>query len=329
MAFREKRGSQDLFERLVVNRPANETLEKLDRLVDWAVIRRVLAHGYDRSGTGNPGFDPVVLAKMLLLESLYGLSDVKVAEECADRLSFRKFLGLELCDKTPDDTTLVKFRKRMAEHGLLEVMEEALADMLKERGLSIRPGSIAIVDATLIEASVRPPRRDAETGGKETPKDPDADHTVKNGEPHYGYKLHVAQDGVTGLITAHDVTPASVHDTNVCEELLTGEESAVLADKGYDDGARRRHLCKTGTKPLIMKREYRSMSGPLREVVRAFNRRISSLRSRIETSFGNLKRWRRCGRAVYRGIDKVRAQMTWGIIAHNLLVAKRWMEKCA
>lgn len=329
MAFREKGGSQDLFERLVVNRPANETLDKLDRLVDWAVIRRILAHGYDRSGTGNPGFDPVILAKMLLLESLYNLSDVKVAEECADRLSFRKFLGLELCDKTPDDTTLVKFRRRMAAHGLLEVMEEALVDMLRERGLSIRPGSIAIVDATLVEAAVRPPRRDAETGGKEPPRDPDADHTVKDGEPHYGYKLHVAQDAATGLITAHEVTPASVHDSRVCEELLTGEESALLADKGYDDGARRERLARRGTMPLIMKREYRTMNSALRRVIRTLNRGISALRSRVETSFGNLKRWRRCGRAVYRGIDKVRAQMTWGIIAHNLLVAKRWMEQCA
>jgi transposase, IS5 family len=329
MAFRMKNGSQDIFELLVQHRPSNETLEKIDRLIDWKVIRRILAHGYDKSGTGNHGFDPVILAKMLLLEHLYGLSDVRVAEECADRLSFRKFLGLELCDKTPDDTTLVKFRRRMAEHGLLEVMEEALSDMLKERGLSIRPGSMAIVDATLIEAAVRPPRLDKESGEREEAKDPDARHTVKNGEPHYGYKLHAAQDAATGLITAHEVTAASVHDTNVCEELLSGEESALLADKGYDDGRRRERLHRRGVDALIMKREHRGMSGELRSVIRHFNRGIAAIRGRIETSFGNLKRWRRCGRAVYTGLAKVKAQMTWGIMVHNLLVAKRWMEKCA
>jgi len=329
MAFRTKNGSRDIFEQLVVHRPSNETLEAIDGLVDWKVIRRILAHGYDKSGAGNHGYDPVILAKMLLLEHLYGLSDVRVAEECADRLSFRKFLGLELCDKTPDDTTLVKFRRRMAEHGLLEVMEEALAEMLHERGLSIRPGSMAIVDATLIEAAVRPPRGDKESGKKEEARDPDADHTVKNGEPHYGYKLHAAQDVATGLITAHEVTAASVHDTNVCEELLSGEESALLADKGYDDSSRRERLRARGIEPLIMGREYRGMSGKLRSVIRRFNRGISALRGRIETSFGNLKRWRRCTRAVYTTLAKVRAQMTWGIMAHNLLVAKRWREKCA
>lgn len=85
MAFREKRGSQDPFEQLVVNCPTNKTLERLDRLVDQAVIRRILARGYDRSGTVNPGFDLVVLARMLTPESLYNLSGVKAAEVCADR----------------------------------------------------------------------------------------------------------------------------------------------------------------------------------------------------------------------------------------------------
>lgn len=346
MAFRRKSPQRDFFNELVANHSSNDTLAMIDKIIDWNVIRRILSHGYDKSGVGYPGFDPVILAKMLLLEALYNLSDVKVVEESQDRLSFRRFLGLELSDKVPDDTTLVRFRKRMNKHGLLEVMEETINEMIAKRGLAIQPGAIKIIDASLIEAATRPPRKKEEDADHEVIEeseaaehteesepeeqqtcsrlDTEADFTVKNKKPHYGYKLHLARDRVTGLITAHELTKASVHDSNVFEELLTGDEGAVLADKGYHSHKRSRELREKGTEPLIMARVYKE-----RPWLLEFNKRVAALRAPVENTFANLKRWRRCGRAVYLGLQKVKAQMTWGIIAHNLLIAKSWMEKCA
>ncbi|MCC6545521.1 transposase, partial [Candidatus Sumerlaeota bacterium] len=45
--------------------------------------------GYDASGKGNEGIDPVVLFKMLILEQVYNLSDVQVSAEAGDRFSKR------------------------------------------------------------------------------------------------------------------------------------------------------------------------------------------------------------------------------------------------
>ena len=183
-----------------------------------------------------------MLFKLLLLERLYNLSDGDAVWMARDSLSFRSFLGLDAGDRVPDDTTLVVFRRRLREAGLFDELFARVTVDLERQGIGVRPGCIKIVDATLVKAAVRPPRRrdggggasqhDAVASGGEQDAppsqageaggpaptdapaalDPDADFTVKNGVPHYGFKLHLAQDRETGLITAHVVTPASVQD---------------------------------------------------------------------------------------------------------------------
>jgi IS5 family transposase len=371
MAFREAQRGNDLFDIPVAGVPHNAVLDTINRVVDWAALRSMVAVAYDDSGRGRPGHDPVWLLKMLLLEYLYGLSDVQVARECGDRYSFRAFLGLSPADVPPDDTRLVRFRNRLRAHGLHEKLMAAINTMLAAQGIAARPGSTKIVDATLVRAAVAPPRRGNnsdderdEPGGSDTKKDvsdshikkdvepddtktdvgtsndakplsrnaasdPDADWTIKNKRAHYGYKLHLAQDAATGLVTAHAVTKASVHDTNVLEQLLDGTEQSVLADKGYIDARRDARLRKKGTTPLVMMRVRKTMSASMKAAIKQINRAISRMRCTIEPTFANLKRWRRCGRAVYIGLVKVGEQLGWGITAVNLMVAHRWLTKIA
>ena len=344
MAFREAQRGNDLFDIPVAGVPHNAVLDTINRVVDWAALRSMVAVAYDDSGAGRPGFDPVWLLKMLLLEYLYGLSDVQVSRECGDRYSFRAFLGLSPADVPPDDTRLVRFRNRLRAHGLHHKLMAAINTMLAEQGIAARPGSMKIVDATLIQAAVAPPRRDRNNDDDEhgescvdSPKplsrnaasDPDADWTIKNKRAHYGYKLHMAQDATTGLVTAHAVTKASVHDTNVLEQLLDGTEKSVLADKGYIDGKRDARLRNKGTMPHVMMRLRKTMSPSTKATIKTINRAISRVRSAIEPTFANLKRWRHCGRAAYVGIVKVGEQLGWGITAVNLMVAHRWLTKAA
>ncbi|MEJ1976325.1 MAG: transposase [Acetobacteraceae bacterium] len=44
----------------------------------------------------------------------YRLSDPELEEALADRLSFRRFVGLSLQDRVPDETTLCRFRGMLA-----------------------------------------------------------------------------------------------------------------------------------------------------------------------------------------------------------------------
>lgn len=316
MAFRAHDPQPDLMDSYLASPPKREVLGRLKSLIDWERPRALCRGAYTEGGPGQPGKDPVLLIKLLLLERLYALSDVQVVEEAQDRLTFRAFLDLRASDTVPDDTTLVTFRKRLREHGLHDLLFEDIEAQLKEQGVAVKQGAIKIIDASLVQAAVRPPRKSRETGEREAPLDPEADFTVRKGTAFYGYKLHMAIDRETGLVTQHMVTPASVHDSQVFEELLDGKEGQVFADKAYDSEKHRRLLRRHGTKCAIMRKAKRG--APLSAWWRGRNRTLSRIRSFVEGGFATLKRWRGCGRCRYRGLERFFEQMTWGILAHNL-----------
>ena len=61
--------------------------------------------------------DVMVMFRMLVLQSLYNLSDEQVEYQVRDRLSFTRFLGLGIEDGIPDGTTLWLFRRRLRRPG--------------------------------------------------------------------------------------------------------------------------------------------------------------------------------------------------------------------
>src|SRR6201991_2302215 len=99
---------------------SNASLERLAGLVKWYRFEKLLAHLRDDRGPGRPGYPVLVLFRALLLQSLYGLSDRELEEALADRLSFKRFVGLSLEDATPDHTVLNRFRNLLIAEGLLE-----------------------------------------------------------------------------------------------------------------------------------------------------------------------------------------------------------------
>ena len=42
---------------------------------------------------GRPNIDEIIMVKMLVLQSWYGLSDPELERQANDRISFQKFLG--------------------------------------------------------------------------------------------------------------------------------------------------------------------------------------------------------------------------------------------
>jgi IS5 family transposase len=338
MTLRSCTSTPDLFDSFLAAPPKNEVLDRIGGLLDWDALRRVMEKAYT-PGKGAEGYDPVIIFKLLILQRLYQLSDGDAVWMAADSLTFRKFLGLGAAALVPDDTTLVVFRRRMREAGLLDELFAEVQVQLEARGVGVREGAIKIVDATIIEAAVRPPRKpraesaEGKQDGAPTPEakpplDPDADFTVKNGHPHYGYKLHLAQDRETGLITDHVVTAASVHDSQVFDDLIDGTEGEVMADKAYDSKARRRALRNAGTTCSIMKKAQRGK--PLSKWWKGRNRSIARVRGFIEGSNGRFKRFLGCGRAIYIGLERTFLQMTFGVMAFNLTRAAALLQgRCA
>jgi IS5 family transposase len=76
---------------------------------------------------------PLVLLKCLLLQQWYRLSDPGLEEALADRLSFRRFVGLALADPVPDHSTLSRFRSELVRRGLSEPLLAELNRQLDAR----------------------------------------------------------------------------------------------------------------------------------------------------------------------------------------------------
>jgi len=145
-------------EALMAGRGSPEApFERLNGLVKWYRFEKLLWGVPDDQGPGRPGWPVLVLLKAILLQSLYGLSDRELEEALADRLSFRRFVGLSLDAGVPDHTVLNRFRNRLVAEGRLEKLFAELDRQLEKAGVILKRGTM--LDATLIETgAARPPR---------------------------------------------------------------------------------------------------------------------------------------------------------------------------
>src|SRR3989337_3386496 len=138
----------------------------------------------------------------------------------------------KLCPTTARSGASASSWRGLAEKLLAEVNRQ-----LDAKGLIRRRGTL--IDATILEAAVRPPDGDV---GEVSARDPQAGWTKKNGQSRFGYKAHAAVDEGSGLVREGVMTPADVHDSVPADGLVQGDEQAVYADKAYDDAARRKRL---------------------------------------------------------------------------------------
>ncbi len=311
-------------------------LERLSGLVKWYRFEKLLARVREETSLGRPAYPPLTMFKALLLQSLYGLSDKELEEALLDRLSFKRFVGLALDAQVPDHSTLCRYRNLLIEAGLLERLFGELDRQLDAAGLILRRGTM--LDATVIETTAaRPPRggngeldadafrdEDMETSSKPSrPSDRDARFTRRKGTSgsSYGYKAHVGVDQGSGLIRRVITTPANVNDTVVADDLICGDEGAVLADSAYHTHARERVLKQRGIKPRLMRRANKHQRDLPPKLAR-LNNLIARRRAAVETTFATLKRRMGLGVIRYRGLIKAKAQVLIAAITFNMC---RWV----
>ena len=208
-----------------------DPLPKLKKLVDWERFRQELEAVRDKERKSNAGrkpFDVVLMFKVLVLQSLYNLSDEKIEFQIRDRISFMRFLDLSLGDAVPDEKTIWLFREQLTEAGLIKRLFQEFDTFLQEKGFSARKGQI--IDASIVEAPRQRNNREENRQIKEgqTPedwseqkkrqKDTDARWTKKNGQNHYGYKNHINVDVKHKLIRDYEVMPATELTKTVAED---------------------------------------------------------------------------------------------------------------
>ncbi len=77
----------------------------LKEQIDWEAFRRSLNVVYEKARKSNAGAKPidvVLMFKILVLQQLNNLSDDGIEYQIRDRLSFMRFLGLQLESRVKD-----------------------------------------------------------------------------------------------------------------------------------------------------------------------------------------------------------------------------------
>lgn len=286
-------------------------LERLDAATPWATLAAPIRSlpEYHAPGAGHPPWCPVLMLKCLMLQKWFNLSDPGLEESLKDRISFRKFVGLSFTDKTPDETTFVKFRARLREAGIHDTIFDAVVKHIESRGLLVKQGTM--VDATIIEAPRGRPRPDGTTT-----RDQDASFTSKHGVPHHGYNGHIAAD-LSGIVTDYRFGTAKEHDSNHIDDLTMHETKLVLADSAYSSAARRAELRARGVIDGIIYKPNRGQQ-KLYDWQERWNRVVSRHRAKVEHPTGMMKQQLGYRRVRYRGHERNAFDFALVLTACNL-----------
>lgn len=151
----KKNMQKDFFDSYVYENllPSEHILLDIKEQIDFSFVEEELKDLYDFDN-GRPSYPPEVLFKMLFLEFYYNLSDVEIAKQCKYNILYRYFVGLQIHESTPDDTTLVVFRNRCGKE-CFERLFDRVVKLCKEKDLLQE--RFKIVDATSIIADVAIP----------------------------------------------------------------------------------------------------------------------------------------------------------------------------
>ena len=288
-----------------------QLLSRLNQLIPWDQLALQILPLYrnDDGRGGRPNVPVVMMLKCILLQKWFNLSDSGLEEAVADRISFRKFLNLGLSDQGVDETTLVKFRKRLREAGIIGELFDTATHYLTSQGLILTQGTM--VDATIIAA----PRGKATEDGLDSTKDKTASFTRKNGQTHHGYKAHIATDE-NGMIKDDVFDTAKVHDSKHFDQLTENEYHEVFADSAYMDKQRREKLESRGIFCGIIERRVRGQ-GELAASQKAHNRLCATFRAAVEHPFAWIKSMMGYRKVRYRGARRNGEDFGFTAMAYN------------
>jgi len=306
---------------------------QINTLLDWTPIVAVLKTHYTKgkSATGKPSYSGLLLFKMSLLQSWYGLSDYEVEDRVNDSISFSYFCDLHIDQVAPDHSTLSRFRTVMTKAKAYEPLFKEINRQLESHKIIVKTG--AIIDASVIDTPLKPKgktnhkvtedRKDeqevAVTKDYADSVDKDAAWIKKGGKYRFGYKKHHVTDN-EGLVIGVLTTKASTNEIANLEAVLDTADLPknipLKADKGYQSKKNAELLEKRKLKNHILKKAYKNK--PLTHWEKKFNKLIGKTRFKVERTFGGIKRWFNGGTARYKGIYKMHTQNLMEAISYNL-----------
>ena len=287
-------------------------LGEMDAVIPWSRLIRLIEPHYPKAGNGR---QPLGLEKMLriyFLQQWFNLSDPQAEDAIYDSESMRRFARVELGDEVvPDETTILRFRHLLEQHGLTQAIFDSITGLLEERRLLLRSGTI--VDATIIAAP-------SSTKNASASRDPEMKQARKGKNWHFGMKLHIGADK-RGIVHTVRATHAGVADITQLPELLHGQERELFGDQAYWKEDDREFLEEWGVRYRINRRP--TSQRPLSERWRLINRARSRTRARGEHAFRVVKQLWGFAKVRYRGLAKNLARAHTMFALANLYQVRR------
>jgi len=274
-------------------------LEEMEKIIPWGSFCDEVEPFYTEKETGRKRMELIIMLKIYFLQQWYALSDPAAEESIYDRNSFQKFLEIDLLShRVPDETTILNFRHLLEEHKLQKRFFAVVNELLESRGLLMREGTI--VDATIIAAP-------SSTKNKEQKRDPEMSQTKKGNQWYFGMKAHIGSDARSGIVHHLETTAAKTNDRVPLPHLLHGQERAIFGDKGYYKQEDKRQARAKGILWAVSDRGTRNH--PLSSSQQKWNRKFSSVRSKVEHPFGVVKCQWRFIKVRYKGLFKNTMQL--------------------
>jgi len=328
-----------------------DPLERLSATVDFEMFRSLLEKTLGLKKGGRPPYDAVLMFKILILQALYTLSDDQMEYQIKDRLSFMRFLGLDLSQSVPDAKTIWLYRERLTEKGMIHQLFKRFDEALRDQGYLAMGGQI--VDATIIQAPRQRMKKDEKEQikageipqeWKEKPqklrqKDRDArwmvkyskarsDKEVNLGIPLFGYKNHISIDKRFGFIRGQEVTDASVYDGHMLTNILNKDNTAsgVWGDTAYRNERNEAWMEKNGFRSQIHRKKPKGKLMPRH--IQKGNGVKSKTRSKVEHVFATQK----VGMAMFIrtiGIKRARVKIEIGNLVYNMKRLVFWESRKA
>ena len=158
-----------------------DVLKQINSIMSWELFMPVLERipvSEAKGPGGRPGFHPLFMFKVLVLQSLFGLSDEQTQYQILDRRSFHDFLDITEADTVPDQNTIREFREKLTRAQLHDELFAGYAGHLEEKGFITRKGNI--VDASFVEVPRQRNRREE-------------NESIKNGELPKGWENEIGR----------------------------------------------------------------------------------------------------------------------------------------
>lgn len=302
-------------------------LEVIEKHIDWNTIVAQVQE-IDNTGAlgGRPRKDLEMMVRILFLQHLYNLSNPEMEDQLNDRLSFQRFVGVSLEEKLPSFSTIWRFKAALAKRELDDFIFSTVSKALDAKGLYVKKGTS--VDATIIRSSTRPLSKERREELEQKPSeqiDTDASSTKKGGKKYFGYKGHIGRDMNSGLIRKVRFTPASVHDSQEFDNVLTGDERAVYADKAYANNEKKRAFRKKGIYWGVLDKAAKNR--PLSYSQKKRNHKLASPRASVEHPFAFIKTVLNMGKAVAKNLERNRLAFLINCTIYNIFRAELLLKR--